>query len=272
MTPFFINILYNNDTTKNMSLCIVQEMSPLVVYLDIVVLISFYCNSMILLLTNRLIRAKTSWYRLLFGSFFATLLVPLTIFYPQSVFNTVLGKIGYSILIIMCTFGIGNVRHTMKRLFTFYFISIAMGGGLFGIHFFLNDTLEKHSALNSSFERVGLFIILLGFPLILFFIKTKMDSHIKEKINYDLLYPVAIEMNGHEGRTLGFIDSGNQLNDPITNKPVAICDEQFLQQFFSKREWTMLRTVLLKKNSMKIPNDFKHLISIVPYQGVSGQS
>src|SRR5699024_9373403 len=112
--------------------------------------------------------------------------------------------------------------------------------------------------------------ILIGFPIVWLFTKQRMDRHGKEKIHYDALYPVTIHMKGKSHNTTGYIDSGNQLIDPFSRKPVVVCDESFVQQWFVKEEWEELKAAFESWDMDNIPMDWIDHIVIIPYQGVQG--
>src|SRR5690625_2063434 len=238
-------------------------------------LLNLFCNSMILLLTKLLVRTDTRWYRILIGTIFASLLVPFTIFFPDTLLTKPFGKLLYSILIVLCTFGFHSFHSLGKRLFVFYFVSFAIGGGLFGIHFLLNSSLSNIDIVypnNIYGNEISLLFLLIGFPLICLFTKNRMDKHVKDKVNFDQIYQVIIEFNGQSYQTKGFVDSGNHLVDPLTNRPVAICDEKFIQSFFEKKEWDQLKNALERNKLEHIPTSVKDLMYVVPYKGVGGKS
>src|SRR5690625_5006756 len=276
----FSRLFYYTSSNKKETRERLEGQSRLLIYLDIILLLNLLFNLMLLSLTKYLARVHTTKNRLLFGTMIATALVPIIIYFPNSFLNTMIGKGMYSIIIILCTFGWKGIQQVIKNVFVFYFISFAVGGGLFGLHYLVQGAFT-HQTNNNNFllyvknvygDEMSLLIIVIGFPLIWLFTKTRMDRHVKDKIKYDQLYKVSLTINGHSQQTMGFIDSGNQLVDPLTNRPVVICDELFLQQFFSKNDWYLLRTAILENEMTNFPISIQKQISIVPYQGVGGSN
>src|SRR5690625_7431517 len=82
-----------------------------------------------------MIRSHTSKVRLLLGSVLATLLVPLELFYPETMITSLYGKILYSIGIILFTFGWRGILALCKTVIIFYFFSFAIGCGMLGVLF-----------------------------------------------------------------------------------------------------------------------------------------
>src|SRR5699024_12512558 len=66
------------------------------------------------------------------------------------------------------------------------------------------------------------------------------------------------------------IDSGNKLTDPLSGRPVAVCDASFLKQFFQADEWAEIIQCIETSHLNEFPERLQHRISIVPYQGVGG--
>jgi stage II sporulation protein GA (sporulation sigma-E factor processing peptidase) len=159
----------------------------------------------------------------------------------------------------------------------FYFTTFAIGGGLIAVHFLLQNPIGLSEGglltFNSGYgDPISIIFILVGFPIIWLFTKRRMDKHAVEKIRYDEMCPVSIQINHTTYSTIGYIDSGNQLVDPISKHPVSICDEQFLKQWFSKDEWQGLEKAHRELNFNKIPAVWEKRIRLIPYQGVEGKS
>lgn len=245
------------------------------IYLDAVWLLNFFLDMMLLMLTQALARDSTSKIRIGFGAFIASLLVPLSIFYPDSLFTSAVGKLIYSIVIILCTFQVRSIYRLTKLLLLFYFTTFSIGGGLIGVHFLLQNPFEVSSGgiltFNSGYgDPISWLFIVIGFPLVWLFTKTRMDKHVAEKIRYDQLCPVFIKIKSKTYPTTGYIDSGNQLTDPLTKKPVIICDEHFLKQWFTSGEWESLKLAHESLDFKKLPEGWEKRINIIPFQGVEG--
>lgn len=245
------------------------------IYLDAVWLLNFFLDLMLLMLTQALAKDSTQKVRILLGAFIASLLVPLSIFYPNSFFTSVIGKFIYSIIIILCAFQFRSIYRMIKLLLLFYFMTFAIGGGLIGIHFLLQNPIGLSAngilTFNSGYgDPISWLFIVIGFPLVWIFTKARMDKHAVEKIRYDQLCPVTIQIENTSRSTTGYIDSGNQLVDPLSKKPVVICDEYFLKQWFSSNEWEMLKVAHDELDFEKLPKDWEKRINIIPFQGVEG--
>ncbi len=247
------------------------------IYLDAVWMLNFLLDMMLLLLTQALARESIRKRRIAFGSVIASLIVPISFYFPDSFFTGAAGKIMYSILIIFCSFGYKSFYRMMKLLFLFYFVSFSIGGGLIAVHFLFQQpvsiTANGILTVNHGFgDPISWLFVMIGFPFVLLFTKRRMDRHVAEKIRYDQLCPVTIKIKQESFPTSGYIDSGNQLVDPITKKPVILCDEPFLKQWFSEEDWKLLKQLQEHLDFTKIPKAWENYIQIIPYQGVQGNS
>lgn len=247
------------------------------IYLDAVWALNFFIDLMLLMLTGVISKVTISKRRLMAGAFIASLIVPLSIYYPDTILTSVIGKLGYSGLIIICAFGYTTIYRSLKLLMWFYFLSFATGGGLIGLHYMLQQPMGISGAgfltVNQGYgDPVSWMFIMIGFPCVWLFTKKRMDKHAIEKIRYEQLYEVTLSMKNKSYMTDGYIDSGNQLVCPLTKKPVIIGDELFLKQWFTDQEWNELKEAQEHMSFEKIPTDWEGHIHIVPYQGVSGNS
>ncbi|RYG74085.1 sigma-E processing peptidase SpoIIGA [Lentibacillus lipolyticus] len=245
------------------------------IYLDAVWMLNFLLDMMLLMLTQALAKDSTGKLRITFGAFIASLLVPLSIYYPDSFFTSMIGKLIYSVVIILCSFQFYSVYRMVKLFFLFYFVTFSIGGGLIAIHFLFQNPVGLSAngilTFNSGYgDPVSWLFIAIGFPLVWLFTKNRMDKHATEKIRYDQLCPVRIRIKDTTHSTTGYIDSGNQLTDPLTKKPVIICDEHFLKQWFTEIDWTKLKTVNDSLDFEELPAGWEKRFQIVPYQGVEG--
>jgi len=249
----------------------------LTIYLDAVWTLNFFLDFMLLLLTQALLRENTRKIRIIIGAFIASLIVPITLYMPDSILTAAIGKFIYSIFIILSTFGFVSIYRLIKLLFTFYFTTFAIGGGLLAIHFLFQHPIGLSAngilTVNSGYgDPVSWVFVIIGFPLVWLFTKSRMDKHAADKIRYDQLCPVTIQIKNQSHSTKGYIDSGNQLVDPLTKKCVILCDEFFLNQWFTEKEWNMLEIAYENLDFENIPDKWKNEIQFVPYVGAGGDS
>jgi len=247
----------------------------MVLYLDIIFSINLLFDFLVLILTNYLTRSKKQYKRLFCAAIFAACIVPLEFLVPISFLNTVYFKSIYAVMIIFVAFGYNGFYRFTKNMSTFMFVMFSVGGGLFGLQFMIRETKFFHHKLlmtvqNLEGESISLLVLFACFPLFILFMKGKLDRHVKDKIKYDQIYMVTLEIDNVIKYTNGYIDSGNKLTDPLSGRPVAVCDASFLKQFFQADEWDEIIQCIEISHLNELPERLQHRISIVPYQGVGG--
>ena len=109
----------------------------------------------------------------------------------------------------------------------FYFVTFFTGGILIGTHYFISfDPSRESSVLLASIRGFGdpisWVFVMLALPLAWYFSKGRVDSIEHVKLQYDQLLEVSIKIEEFHCTVNGLVDSGNQLQDPISKSPVMI--------------------------------------------------
>ncbi|SER63537.1 sigma-E processing peptidase SpoIIGA [Salipaludibacillus aurantiacus] len=240
-------------------------------YLDVIWLLNFFIDLLLLLLTSIVLKRKVLKKRLFAGAFFASMYV-WVMFIPVLHFmmNPFL-KALYSVIIILITFPSHQLRSFVQALLMFYFVNFAAGGGLIGLHFFLqvdSSFIQGTFATrgNSFGSPISWLFVIVGFPLIFFYSKERFAAVEASKIRFDETMDVEIVLGGREIKLKGFVDSGNQLTDPITKKPVMVIDMNKAEKQFPQEIFTLSKS---SPESMgDIPSCYIGKVSIVPYRTV----
>ncbi|SER04153.1 stage II sporulation protein GA (sporulation sigma-E factor processing peptidase) [Gracilibacillus ureilyticus] len=240
------------------------------VYIELIWLINWGIDWMILLLTQSILYSRTKWYRICLAGFIGSVIVPVSLLIPASFLETWYIKVIHSFFIIFIAFGFTNTALFIKHLFTFYFMTFAIGGGLLAIHYMAdsNQLTSYYSQLQPT--QIHGFFVLIGFPFVYFFTKQRMDKHKYNQLKKDFMYLVTISWRNKEVEVSGYVDSGNQLVDPISKKPVIICDETFLKECFTEQEFHELKGLYESVSHSEIPSVANPVYRLVPFQGVGG--
>jgi len=185
------------------------------VYLDIIFIINFIYDFIILLGTSLILKRNTSFFKIVLGSVFGTLTM-FIYFIRMNNIEMILYKLVISILIIIITFGYKNIKYFFKNIYYFYLIGIILGGLLY----FINN--------NAFFISNNLFIgIILSIICLYFYIK-----NIKElKTNYNNYIKVIIYFKEYYLSLNAFLDTGNKLKDPYTFKPIILVNKDYIKKY-----------------------------------------
>ena len=210
------------------------------IYIDIVLLINFIIDLLLLMTVSYVLKRKVSSNRLILGALTGTFSI-LSLFLKMNNIVLFIYKILLAVIICIVSFKYENIKYTLKNIMYFYVVSFLLGGFLY----FINNQLSyKNTGLSFYKEKSGslLFIIFLS-PIILY-LYYKQSKELKN--NFNNYYNVNIYLKDNIINVNGYLDTGNKLVDPYLKKPVII---------------------LNKRKMIYDINEFKMIL--VPYQTVS---
>ncbi len=203
------------------------------IYLDLVMLLNFSIDFILLLSVSIILKRKVKIYKILLGSFVGGLSILLLFFNINSIMLFIL-KIIISILMCLITFKFNNIKYTLVNLLYLYMASIILGGFLYLINI---EFSYKHVGI--IFINNGLsinFIFLLITSPIILYIYIKQTKNFRS--TYSNYYNIKIFKNNKAYDYIGFIDTGNTLTDPLTKKSVILIDKRKI--LFNIKEFRMI--------------------------------
>lgn len=211
------------------------------IYLDLVLLLNFVFDFLLLMSVSLLLRRNVKMYRIFLGSLLGSLSI-LFLFIKITSLQLFLLKFMVSILMVIVTFNYRDIKYTSRNLLYLYITSIVLGGFLYFLN--LEFSYKNHGLV---FYHDGLsinFIFLIIFSPIILYIYIKQG--IKLKNSYSNYYQVDICLNNKIIKCNGYLDTGNNLVDPYKKRPV----------------------ILVNKNKIKLTDNY----ILVPYQSSSNHS
>ncbi|WP_226528220.1 sigma-E processing peptidase SpoIIGA [Metabacillus niabensis] len=248
------------------------------IYLDVIWLLNFSFDLFLLVLTAIVLKRKINKLRMVLAALIGSSIV-IMMFTPLAFLaNHPLGKMFISVLMVLTAFGFKRFRFFFQGLLTFYFVTFLVGGGMIGIHYFLQQEmtyLEGVLMTNSTGfgHPISWLFVLIGFPVLWLFARNSIEGIETKKIHYDQLVKVHITVENIQFSLKGLIDSGNQLFDPITRSPVMIIDTLKVQEFLPK----LLVHLAIQDDVMKAMSEqneghaWEHRVRIIPYRVVGSE-
>ncbi|WP_226644071.1 sigma-E processing peptidase SpoIIGA [Mesobacillus subterraneus] len=197
------------------------------VYLDVIWALNLLFDAFLLYLTAIILKRQVKIWRLALGGAIGSLLIILSITPFHAAAGHPVGKLIFSIMMVLAAFGYKRFRFFIKSLMTFYVTTFLLGGTLTGVHYFIQFDMDLASnvAMNhiKGFgDPISWLFVLLGFPLAWHFSKRNIEQFEMTKIQYESLADVEVKFMEMDFNVKGLIDSGNQLYDPISKMPVMI--------------------------------------------------
>lgn len=176
----------------------------------------------------------TSLKRIVLASFlgaFTTFIVFLNIHYIILLFLKIIG----SFFIVLIAFNYYNWRYLLKNSFYLFVCGVILGGII---------SLLKNNMTNKAAYFISIILVTPIIVLIFY----KHNKYLQNKFN--LLYEVKISFNNDILTTIGLLDSGNMIIDPITKKPVILVNKKLLKGITRIRSPMYIPVKTINKSSL----------------------
>lgn len=195
------------------------------VYLDIVLLLNFLFDLILLISVNYILRRNVKVSRIIISSLFGE--ISLFLFFLE-VNNIVflLIKIIISMLMILICFGYRDVKYFYKNLLYFYLVSMLLGGA---IQFLDNQFSYSNNGMVFIDNGLGIsYVIVLIIGLFLYFKYIKSFKYLSN--NYSYYYKCRIYIDDNLYLDVNaFLDTGNKLYVPYLGKSIVLVDKDVLK-------------------------------------------
>lgn len=204
------------------------------VYGDLTFVINLIMDFIILWATARLAGTKIIISRLTVASLLGAIYSVIYLFPSMAVWYSLPAKILFSCIILVLGLAPKNWRQFKRALLYFYAISFAAAGATIAVSY-LATAPEQGFEFSYLWLAAGAgFAVLLGIY---------GEKHLLKRIVPDLLkFGVELRFGTRSCNGKGFLDTGNGLRDPLTNRPVVVA------------EYELIRNCL--------PEDFKQVLDI----------
>ncbi|NMH71268.1 sigma-E processing peptidase SpoIIGA [Bacillus sp. RO3] len=196
-------------------------------YLDVIWLLNLLVDFFLLWLTGIILKRQYALWRIGIGSLIGSFIILLAFSPYAHLSGNPLMKLLFSIIMVFSAFGYRRLRYYLTNLLMFYFVTFFTGGILIGTHYFISFNPGAESSMLLASIRgfgdpISWVFVMLALPLAWYFSKGRVDSIEHVKIQYDQLLQVSIKIEEFHCTVNGLVDSGNQLQDPISKNPVLI--------------------------------------------------
>ncbi len=205
------------------------------IYLDILFLENVVMNFLILSVTARFSKTKTSSLRLFLGTIVGALYVVVLILCPGlKMYYTTLSKIALSCLIVAVAFSISKISIFIKTLAAFYVSTFIFAGAAFAfLYFNQNGGFIKNGIVYVFWQSkwMGLLLSILTTAII---VKVFWDQLQLRTLREKLLVALKVSFESKEINMEALVDTGNSLHDPLTNTPVVIVEFMAIKDILPK--------------------------------------
>ncbi|MFC4770203.1 sigma-E processing peptidase SpoIIGA [Effusibacillus consociatus] len=248
-----------------------------VIFIDVVWLINFVMDAVILVAAAWMGRRKVRWWRIALGSAVGASYALLFLM-PGGTepFISWGAKILFSCLMVILTFHPKNVLEFLRFWGLFYLASFVIGGATYGLNFLLGETRPIGGMVLVSHEAVwgvNKQFVLLSIPVIYLIGKVAWNRIERFKKREGNLWHVELALEGVRVEFTGLLDTGNVLTDPISGLPVAVVEWRALEPLLPPsllEAYREHRDVTMDLGEKAVEGDWQSRLRIVPYRGVGG--
>jgi len=195
------------------------------IYIDVLILENFIVNLFLLLITMKLIHHKCKTSVLIIASFLGSMYT-LILFIPKlNIFSNIPFQVIVAVIMVKLTYGKTSIINLFRATSIFFITTFTLSGICF-----LFSLKENMYILGETFsmKNYPIKFLILSF-MVLFIICNRINYYLKERSfvnNYMFCVECYIENKNYIFN--GFLDTGNELREPITNLPCILIEKDLL--------------------------------------------
>lgn len=200
------------------------------VYVDLVLVLNFGFDLLLIFATAIVLRRQTNLKRMLLSALVGSF-TTLSLFISMSSLLLFFIKVVISVFMVVIAFGYRDIRYVFRNLFYLYTSSIILGGFLYLLNI---EFSYKNTGLVFYYNGLSVnFIILIVLSPIIIYAYVKQGIELKN--NYSNYYNIDIYLkDGRVIETTGFVDTGNKLEDPYKKRPIILLNKSLLDIDYEK--------------------------------------
>lgn len=232
------------------------------IYLDIIWIVNFIFNCILLNIIAYITKSKTSVVRILLASFSTA--VAGTILYTMCnilhIIIIILLINLISLLNILLCFKFISLKDLVIKISLLYMISFTISG-------FVN-----YIYMQLFSKKLSLFLLLLLGSMMVFILKKiiKVTNSLKNK--EDILYDIELVYDNKTVKTKALLDTGNGLYDIYNKNPVIIIESKILDEVIGKELKEEIRSISTMDISQSISCDNIRKYRIIPYKSIGNDN
>lgn len=223
-----------------------------VIYADVLVFINASITMLILLTASDFLNNHTTVKRYVAGAFFGgigalVILIP----YNGDILLAII-KIFQGVVITLIVFGFNGKRSFIKNFLGFLLAGVLYGGIIFliDLSFFSGQKICRSGYYYFDVSALGLILICISVFLGIHLVNT----YLFKKRKCDIIYNVELFLFSKKYCFKAFLDSGNNVIDCFTGRPVIIVAFSELKNAFDEHSITIYDRIIRGEITDKIPS------------------
>lgn len=197
----------------------------MVINLDVLILENVVMNYLILLLTAKFSKNKTSNLRMFTGALVGAAYVVLLVIFPNlNMYYTTFSKVLLSFLIVAVTFSPSRIIPFFKTLAIFYASTFIFAGAAFAFMYFNQSGGFLRNGFIYVFSDSKWTMLFLSIITVGIILRILWDIFEQKVFRESALIPLKIAFESGMIDLFALVDTGNSLHDPLTNSPVVVVE------------------------------------------------
>lgn len=234
------------------------------VYADVLVSVNVLITYIFIVCTRVICKMATNKFLVAIGSFiggFSSLIIFFDVKYQVLSFFI---KLLTAAVIVGVSFLPRSIRGFIKLYSGFFTVSVIFGGVMYFLEITINP--EKIMYYNGTVYFDMSLAYLVGSVLVIYGLFLIVQYFLDKKVSSENLCEVKIFFRNSAVSLLSIIDTGNNLTDGLTGRPVVVAELSAVAPLFDFSELDFLK----KGNYENLPEALKKYIRVVPCGAVTG--
>lgn len=195
----------------------------MVINLDILLLENFIIDAFLLNIVTQIVKVKVKFKKIILSSAFGCIYLILVLFCESPLLSNLFSKVIAAFIMIWIVFGKTDFIFLIKGTIIFLLVSMLLAGICISFELKQFQITDAFDLSNYSYKY--LIISTMTVYLILY----RIFIYIKDrKAVTELIYDIEIVTKDYRKDIRAFLDTGNELREPVTNLPVILVQKSAL--------------------------------------------
>ncbi len=243
------------------------------IYLDLIFLINLGMDILILLLAAKILKFNIKILRIVLAAVLGATWVCVISIYPISnnLIEGIITYIGISGLMVFVGFNVQKPIKILKGIGILYLVTFFMGGVIHFLYDYTQIGYYIRTVLTGNYyKKINLtsFVIVSLIAFITLQLMIRLFKYFKN--NDKNIYDVELMINGKIKKTIGLLDTGNSLIEPITRKPVVIAEYSLIEEMLPEGIKKLIYGYLCNNtiNYDDLEDEFASKIKLIPFHSI----
>jgi stage II sporulation protein GA (sporulation sigma-E factor processing peptidase) len=246
-----------------------------VVYIDVVWLVNLVMDAALLWTTCWILKRPVRPARIAAGAVMGSLYA-LLVFVPSvALLTTWPGKAVVSLIMVAVAIPWRNLWDLARIAAIYYLAACVFAGAALALHFAVPGVSLARGLVTARgalvfWSSVGTLALLVTVPIAAALLRAGIGQVRRQRLRYAATVAVRARVGDQEVAFVGLVDTGNQLRDPVSRRPVCLVDSELLATLFPPSARPLLLKADWEQAAAVVEGDIARRLSFVPFCGAGG--